>query len=83
MPSKAIELTAFDAYKKLLSHEDANGKLKRPGPLLTALAGAAAGGDFHLCLPLVPSLELQMLAPMLTKLSYAVYAVFMCTCNCA
>ncbi|KAL3135657.1 hypothetical protein ABBQ38_006136 [Trebouxia sp. C0009 RCD-2024] len=43
MPSKAIELTAFDAYKKLLSHEDENGKLKRPGPLLTGLAGAAAG----------------------------------------
>ena len=43
MPSKAIELTAFDAYKKLLSHEDADGNLKRPGPLLTALAGAAAG----------------------------------------
>ena len=43
MPSKAIELTAFDAYKKLLSHEGEDGKLKRPGPLLTALAGAAAG----------------------------------------
>ena len=45
MPSKAIELTAFDAYKKLLSHEDENGKLKRPGPLLTGLAGAAAGNS--------------------------------------
>lgn len=43
MPSKAIELSAFDAYKKFLSHEDEQGKLKRPGPLLTALAGAAAG----------------------------------------
>ena len=43
MPSKAIELTAFDAYKKLLSHEDGDGKLKRPGPVLTGLAGAAAG----------------------------------------
>ena len=43
MPSKAIELTAFDAYKKLLSHDDEDGKSKRPGPLLTGLAGAAAG----------------------------------------
>ena len=50
MPSKAIELTAFDAYKKLLSHEDEEGKLKRPGPLLTGLAGAAAGTyGFNLC----------------------------------
>lgn len=45
MPSKAIELSAFDAYKKFLSREDEHGKLKRPGPLLTGLAGAAAG-DF-------------------------------------
>ena len=45
MPSKAIELTAFDAYKKLLSHEDGDRKLKRPGPLLTGLAGAAAGSS--------------------------------------
>ncbi len=43
MPSKAIELAAFDAYKKLLSHEGDDGKLMRPGPLLTGLAGAAAG----------------------------------------
>lgn len=43
MPSKAIELTAFDAYKKLLSHKDEEGTLKRPGPLLTGFAGAAAG----------------------------------------
>ena len=43
MPSKAIELAAFDAYKKLLSREGDDGKLMRPGPLLTALAGAAAG----------------------------------------
>ncbi len=43
MPSKAIELAAFDAYKKMLSHEGDDGKLRRPGPLLTALAGAAAG----------------------------------------
>ena len=43
MPSKAIELSAFDAYKKLLSHHDEDGQLKRPGPLLTGLAGAAAG----------------------------------------
>ncbi|KAL0033044.1 hypothetical protein WJX77_012276 [Trebouxia sp. C0004] len=43
MPSKAIELAAFDAYKKMLSHEGDNGKLMRPGPLLTGLAGAAAG----------------------------------------
>ncbi len=46
MPSKAIELAAFDAYKKLLSHEDENGKLMRPGPVFTALAGAAAGVAF-------------------------------------
>ena len=43
MPSKAIELAAFDAYKKLLSHTDPDGKLMRPGPLLTGLAGAMAG----------------------------------------
>ena len=43
MPSKAIELTCFDAYKRLLSHKDEEGKLCRPGPLLTGLAGAAAG----------------------------------------
>lgn len=43
MPSKAIELSAFDAYKKFLSHHDERGELKRPGPLLTGLAGAAAG----------------------------------------
>lgn len=43
MPSKAIELAAFDAYKKLLSREDEEGRLMRPGPLLTGLAGAAAG----------------------------------------
>lgn len=45
MPSKAIELSAFDAYKKFLSREDEHGKLKRPGPLLTGLAGAAAGNQ--------------------------------------
>ena len=51
MPSKAIELAAFDAYKKLLSHEDANGKVMRPGPLFTGLAGAAAGIHCHSVTP--------------------------------
>lgn len=87
MPSKAIELTAFDAYKKLLSHEDEDGKLKRPGPLLTALAGAAAGGT-SICALLchlicVKSLELEMLALMCTKLFHVVYAVTMCMSKCA
>ena len=63
MPSKAIELTAFDAYKKLLSHEDGDGKLKRPGPLLTGLAGAAAGStSLSCCHAYVRSFNLKMLA---------------------
>lgn len=87
MPSKAIELTAFDAYKKLLSHEDRDGKLKRPGPLLTALAGAAAGRTFTCALPChlicVKLFELEKPAPRLTKLSRCICSVHaheeMCT----
>jgi hypothetical protein len=45
IPSKAIELATFDLYKTLLSPHGAHGEVtRRPGPLLTGLAGAAAGG---------------------------------------
>ena len=43
MPSKAIELSAFDLYKRLLGGHDAAGKPKGPGGAATALAGALAG----------------------------------------
>ena len=43
MPSKAIELSAFDLYKRLLAGHDAAGKPRGPGGAATALAGALAG----------------------------------------
>lgn len=44
IPSKAVELAAFDIFKGLLaSTNEETGKVSRPGALLTGLAGAAAG----------------------------------------
>ncbi len=43
MPSKAIELSAFDLYKRVLGGKDAAGAPKGPGGAATALAGALAG----------------------------------------
>lgn len=43
MPSKAIELSAFDLYKRLLGGKDAAGAPKGPSGAATALAGALAG----------------------------------------
>jgi hypothetical protein len=44
-PSKAIELVAFDAYKKLLSqlNRQRGEQLASPGPLTLGAAGAMAG----------------------------------------
>ena len=49
MPSKAIELSAFDLYKRLLGGRDAAGKPKGPGGAATALAGAMAGSGRVVC----------------------------------
>ena len=44
IPSKAVELAAFDIFKGLLATtNEETGKVSRPGALLTGLAGAAAG----------------------------------------
>ena len=44
MPSKAIELSAFDLYKRLLSRRDAETGLRKPaGGIATSVAGALAG----------------------------------------
>ena len=44
IPSKAVELAAFDIFKGMLaSTNEETGKVSRPGALLTGLAGAAAG----------------------------------------
>jgi hypothetical protein len=52
MPSKAIELSAFDLYKRVLGGRDASGAPKGPGGVGTALAGAMAGAQASLCLGL-------------------------------
>lgn len=43
MPSKAIEFTAFDAYKKVLCKRDPVTGAYVPGHASSALAGGAAG----------------------------------------
>ena len=45
MPTKAIELTSFDLYKRLLGSRSrgADGKRAHPGGVATAVAGALAG----------------------------------------
>lgn len=44
MPSKAIELTSYDVYKRFLSHTDLRtGKKRPPGPVASFMAGALAG----------------------------------------
>lgn len=48
MPSKAIEFTAFDAYKKVLCRRDKATGTKTCGPLSSAVAGGAAGACYDL-----------------------------------
>lgn len=54
-PSKAVELAAFDLYKRILGQQSLTGEWRPPGPLGLSIAGALAGpSPFSLRYPGVP-----------------------------
>jgi hypothetical protein len=56
IPSKAIELAAFDLYKSLLTRHTSH----KPGPLFTGLAGAAAGATASIGLYPLETIRTQL-----------------------
>jgi hypothetical protein len=68
MPSKAIELSAFDLYKRVLGGRDASGAPKGPGGVGTALAGAMAGARASPSPKSVQSMDASLLNNLLGSL---------------